>query len=71
MSLSQCNKLYVFIPQKLTSEDVVCRPQILTYKDGYRTERVKIFMIVVDPMHNIGIQMNRKEMTRTFMMISN
>ena len=27
----------------------VCGRQILTYKDGPRTERIKIFIIVVDP----------------------
>ena len=40
-----------------------------TYKDSPRTERVKIFMIAVDP--SIGIQMKRKELTKTFMIISN
>ena len=33
----------------------------MTYEDGPRTERIKIFIIVVDP-HNIGIQMKRKEL---------
>ena len=32
-----------------TSESDVCRRQILTYKDGPRTERIKIFLMVVDP----------------------
>ena len=27
----------------------VCRRQIPTYKDGPRTERIKIFLAVVDP----------------------
>ena len=53
------NRLY-------TSESDVCRRQILMYKDDPRTERIKIFL-----MHNIRIQMNRKELTKTFMMISN
>ena len=32
-----------------TSESDVCRRQILTYKDDPRTERMKIFIIAVDP----------------------
>ena len=35
--------------------------QFLTYKDDPRTERNKIFVI-----SNIGIQMNQKELTKTF-----
>ena len=42
---------------------------MLTYKDGPRTERIKIFLTVVD--HNTGIKINRKELTETFMTISN
>ena len=34
-----------------------------------RNARVKIFIMAVD--HNIGIQMKRKVLTKTFMMISN
>ena len=34
-----------------TSESDVCRRQILTYKDGPRTERNTIFLMVVDPQH--------------------
>ena len=38
----QCgNRLY-------TSESDVCRRQILTYKDGPRTERIKIFIMNID-----------------------
>ena len=40
--------------------------QILTSKDGSGTERIKTFLIFL-----IGIQMKRKELTLTFMMISN
>ena len=36
-------------------------------QDGPRTERVKIFLMAV----YIGIQMKQKELTKTFMMISN
>ena len=32
-----------------TSESDVHRRQILTYKDGPRTERIQIFLVVVDP----------------------
>ena len=42
----------VFIRQNLTSVDVesdVCRRQILTYKDGPRTERSIVFLKAVDP----------------------
>ena len=46
---------------------VVCGRQILTYKDGPCSERIKIFIITVDP--NISIHMKRKELTKIFMMI--
>ena len=36
------NRLY-------TSKSDVCRRQILTYKDDFRAERIKIFIMVVDP----------------------
>ena len=40
----------------------------LTYKDGPRTEiKIKIFLMVVDP----DIQMKHKEITRTFIVVSN
>ena len=42
--------------------------QILTSKVDHRTERIKIFIIVVD--HNTGIQMKPKELTKPFMMIN-
>ena len=32
-----------------TSESDVCRRQTLTYKDDPRSERIKIFIIVIDP----------------------
>ena len=48
------------------SESEVCRRQILTYKDDPCTERIKILILI----HNIGIQMEQKELTKSFMMIS-
>ena len=54
-----------------TSESDVCRRQILTYKDDPRTERIKIFIMAVDTWPYTGIQMNRKEVTKKFMMLSN
>ena len=32
-----------------TSESDVCRHQILPYKDDPRTDRIKIFLMLVDP----------------------
>ena len=32
-----------------TSESADCRRQILTYKDGPRNERIKIFIMVANP----------------------
>ena len=54
----------------MTSESDVCRRQILTPKVDPRYVRIKISIMVVYT-HNIGIQMKRKELTKTFMMISN
>ena len=53
------------------SEYDVCRSQTLTYQDDPCIERIKIFIMVV--AHNIGIniQMNHRELAKTFMMISN
>ena len=51
----------------LTCSKVYSR-QILTSKVDPRTVRFKIFLMAAD---NIDIQMNRKELTKTFMMISN
>ena len=48
----------------------VCRRQILTSKDDLSAERIKTFIMVVDPYFG-GIQMSRKEVTKTFMMILN
>ena len=42
LTLSARDRLY-------TSEYVVYRRQILTYKDGTRTERIKISLMGVDP----------------------
>ena len=53
-----------------TSESDVCWRQILMYKNGPRTERTTIFIMAVDSWH-ICIQMNRKEVTKIFMMLSN
>ena len=47
------------------------RRQILTYKDDPCTKRIQIFLMTVIMTHNIDIQMNRKELTKTFIMISN
>ena len=52
-----------------TSESQVHRRQILRYKVDYRTEIVKNIIMVVDP--DIGIQMERKELTKTYTVISN
>ena len=42
-----------------TSESDVCRRQILTYKDGPRTEKIKtVRRPIILYTHNIGIQMN-------------
>ena len=49
------------------SESDVRRRRILTYKDGPRTER----NIIYTDRRYISIQMNRKELTKTFMLISN
>ena len=46
-------------------ESDVSRRQILTSKVYARTVRINIFPMV------IGIQMNQRELTKTFMMISN
>ena len=34
-----------------TSGSTVCRRQVQTYKDGPYTERIKIFIVVVDTYH--------------------
>ena len=47
----------------------VCIRQVLTYKDGPRNERINIFLIAVYPF--MCIQMKRKELAKTFMMILN
>ena len=43
----------------------------MRYKDDPHTERIKIFINGRRPINNTGVQINRKELTRTFMMISN
>ena len=48
------------------SESDVCRRQIPTHREGPRTERIKIVIMAVD--HNIGIQMNWKELSKTSIM---
>ena len=45
-----------------TSVDV-CRRQILTFKVDPRSVRVKVF-------HNIGIEMNQKELTKTIELLT-
>ena len=60
----------VLITRALTlTESDVCRRQILTTKVGPGTVRVKIFIMA----HNIStnIQMNRKKLAKTVIMISN
>ena len=47
----------------------VFRRQIVTFKDRPRTESITIFM--VDLTHNIGIQMNQKGLTKSYMVTSN
>ena len=42
LTLSARGRLY-------TLESDVCRPQILTYKDGPRTERIEYNIMTVDP----------------------
>ena len=37
------------VKQELADSAPVCRHQILTYKDDPRTERVKIFIMAMDP----------------------
>ena len=41
------------------SESDVCRCQILKYKDGPRTERIKIFLMAVDPEHRYSNEAER------------
>ena len=50
------------------SADIDFSRQNLTTKVDPRTARVEILLMAVDPY--IDIQMNRKELTKTFMMIS-
>ena len=69
MSESDVCRCQILTYRLYTSEFDVCRRQILTYKDGPRTERIKYLLWPYT--YNIGIQMNRKEITKTFMMISN
>ena len=51
------------------SESDVYGHQILTSKVHPRTERIKVCDMAVD--HSIGIEMKRKELTKTCMIISN
>ena len=37
----------------------VCRRQILTYKDGQGTERIKMFIMAVDPKHRYSNEAER------------
>ena len=37
--------------------------------EGPRTEKIKLFILAKD--HNIGIQINQKELAETFMVFSN
>ena len=47
----------------------VCRRQILTYKDGPRTEKNKIFIMAEDPYHRYSNEAERAH--KTFMLILN
>ena len=47
----------VSIPQNLTSVDF----RFLMHRDSPRTERIKVYLMAF--AHNIGIQMNQKELT--------
>ena len=42
-----------------TSESDVCRRQILTYKDGPCTERIKNMIMAVDPSHRYSSEAER------------
>ena len=42
-----------------TSGSDVCRRQILTYKDGLRTGRIKTFLTAVDPYHKYSSESGR------------
>ena len=42
-----------------TSESDVCRRQIMTYKDGLHTERIKTFITAVDPWHRYSNEAER------------
>ena len=49
------------------SESDVCSRQILTANVHSRTARIK--NVQSPQIHNMGIQMKQKELTKTFMMI--
>ena len=42
----------------------------MMYKNGPSTERIKIVLMAILYTHNISIQINQKELTKTFIMIS-
>ena len=48
----------------------VCRRQIRTYKDGPRTERIKIFITAVNPYHTYS-NVSERAITKSFIVISN
>ena len=50
-------------------QNLVRRRQILTTKVDPCTVRINIFLMAVDPYYRY--QMNQKELTKTFIMISN
>ena len=63
-----CIYICVFYKNKITSQAYnagidFCRRQIMTTKVDPRAVRVKICLMSADPEH-IGIQMNRKELTK-------
>ena len=45
------NQLFQCGDRLYMPESDVCRRQILTYKDDPRTERIKIFIMVLNPSH--------------------
>ena len=50
--ISEAQTQYYFFQREdclYMSKSDVCRRQILTYKDGPRTKRIKIFILAVDP----------------------
>ena len=47
---------------------LTCDVQILTYKDGPRTERITIFIMTADPWHVYSYK--RKELSKTYLILN-